>query len=114
MAREEVQLSSKLTAEFIGTFFLVFTVCCNVLSGTSGAFVALSIAASLMVYFCMGERGPLVLSLLCICTKHTVKMHACKVKTCTMMQPHTSTQKFAQLRYYRNECAGSEDVRKTK
>jgi aquaporin Z len=48
MAKEEVPTSSKLVAEFVGTFMLVLTVCCNVLSGTSGAFVALSIAAALM------------------------------------------------------------------
>merc|ERR1719281_623817 len=41
------QRLSKLTAEFIGTFFLVFTIGCNVHSGSIAA--AISIGAMLMV-----------------------------------------------------------------
>ena len=51
MAGEEPKsnLFNKLIAEFMGTFMLVFTISCNVLSGTSPAFAVLSIAAVLMV-----------------------------------------------------------------
>merc|ERR1719272_2358295 len=40
--------SAKLTAEFIGTFLLIFTIGCNVLSG-SGMWAGVSIACVLMV-----------------------------------------------------------------
>jgi len=49
MGSGEITIYNKLISEFIGTFMLVFTVSCNVLSGTSGAFAALSIASVLMV-----------------------------------------------------------------
>jgi len=44
----DIPTSSKVVAEFVGTFLLVFTVGCNVLTG-SGTWAATSIAAILMV-----------------------------------------------------------------
>ncbi len=49
MAEGEATIYNKLIAEFIGTFMLVFTICCCVLSGASPAFAALAIASVLMV-----------------------------------------------------------------
>lgn len=51
ITKDDRDLLPKLTAEFVGTFFLVFTVCVSVL-GTSGPMAALAIAAALtsMIY----------------------------------------------------------------
>lgn len=55
----EVGLRAKLTAEFVGTFLLVFTVACNSLGGTHPAFAALSIGGVLgaVVYALGGVSG---------------------------------------------------------
>lgn len=49
----------KYVAEFVGTFILVFTVCCNILSGVSATWAPLSIASVLMalIYALGGVSG---------------------------------------------------------
>lgn len=48
-AAEEFSMKAKCTAEFVGTFMLIFSVGCNILSGAPSAWVGVSIACTLMV-----------------------------------------------------------------
>jgi len=70
----------KLASEFIGTFFLVFTIGCNVLNGNAGA--ALSIGAMLTVMICAlgpvsgAHLNPAVTLAALVCGKGTTKLNA--------------------------------------
>ena len=48
-AMTEYSLKAKLTAEFIGTFFLSLTVCTAAVHGLSGGYAPFAIASVLMV-----------------------------------------------------------------
>lgn len=49
MTMHEYNLTNKLTAEFIGTFFLVLTICTAGVHGLAGIFAPFAIASTLMV-----------------------------------------------------------------